>query len=100
MAAGLPMVVTDVGGNAEAVIDGVTGLVVPPGDAAALGNAILKLAQDARLRQSMGEAGRKRIERYFTIDRCVANYARLYAGLLQGKLPADIVGLDTVSKPS
>jgi glycosyltransferase involved in cell wall biosynthesis len=95
MAASLPMVVTDVGGNAEAVIDGVTGLVVPPHDAHALGNAILKLAQDARLRQSMGEAGRKRVERYFTIDRCVVNYARLYAGLLQGKSPAAIAGLDT-----
>jgi glycosyltransferase involved in cell wall biosynthesis len=95
MAAGLPMVVTDVGGNAEAVIDGVTGLVVPPRNADALGSAILKLAQDARLRQSMGEKGRKRVERYFTIDRCVANYARLYAGLLQRKSPADIAGLDT-----
>jgi glycosyltransferase involved in cell wall biosynthesis len=95
MAASLPMVVTDVGGNAEAVLDGITGLVVPARDADTLGSAISKLVQDSRLRQSIGEAGCKRVERYFTIDRCVANYARLYAGLLQGKLPADIAGLDT-----
>jgi glycosyltransferase involved in cell wall biosynthesis len=95
MAAGLPMIVTDVGGNAEAVVNGVTGLVVPPRDADALGQAILKLAQDARSRQNMGEEGYKRVERYFTIDRCVANYARLYAGLLQGKSPVAIAGLDS-----
>ena len=94
MAAGLPMVVTDVGGNAEAVIDGLTGLVVPPRDPSALGAAILKLALDGDLRRTMGDAGRERVEKYFSIDRCVANYARLYAGLSKGKCPADIAGLD------
>jgi glycosyltransferase involved in cell wall biosynthesis len=94
MAAGLPMIVTDVGGNAEAVVDGVTGLVVPPRNASALGAAILKLALDAELRRTMGRAGRERVEKYFGIDRCVANYARLYAGLGRGERPAAIVGLD------
>ena len=94
MAASLPMVVTDVGGNAEAVVDGVTGLVVPPRDADALGSAILKLALDDRSRRSMGEAGRKRVERYFTIERCAANYSRLYSSLLKGKSPAEVAGLD------
>jgi glycosyltransferase involved in cell wall biosynthesis len=95
MAACLPMVVTDVGGNAEAVVDGVTGFVVPARDESALGSAILKLAFDRHLRRTMGDAGRERVEKYFGIDRCVANYARLYAGLLQGKAPADIAGLDS-----
>jgi glycosyltransferase involved in cell wall biosynthesis len=94
MASGLPMIVTDVGGNAEAVVDGVTGLVVPSRDPASLGDAVLKLADDARLRRRMGEAGRERVERYFTIDRCAAHYAQFYAGLLEGKSPADIVELD------
>ena len=93
MAAGLPMIVTDVGGNAEAVVDGVTGLVVPSRDANALGAAILKLALDSELRQTMGDAGRKRVETYFGIDRCVTNYARLYAGLMRGESPADIADL-------
>jgi glycosyltransferase involved in cell wall biosynthesis len=94
MAAGLPMIVTDVGGNAEAVVHGVTGLVVPPRNATALGAAILELALDAGLRRTMGSAGRERVEKYFGIDRCVTNYARLYAGLLRGERPAEI-GLET-----
>jgi len=95
MAASLPMVVTDVGGNSEAVVDGVTGLVIPPRDTDALGSAILKLALDDRSRQSMGMAGRKRVEQYFKIERCATNYSRLYSGLLRGKLPAEITGLST-----
>ena len=95
MAAGLPMIVTDVGGNAEAVIDGTTGLVVPPHNPKALGAAIVKLALDPELRRRMGRAGRERVEKYFGIDRCVANYARLYAGLGRGERPADIVDLDS-----
>src|SRR5262245_9088633 len=95
MAAGLPMIVTDVGGNAEAVVDGVTGLVVPPRDPHALGAAIFKLAGDTASQQAMGQAGRERVEAHFSIDRCVANYARLYAGLVKGKCPADIAGLNT-----
>ena len=95
MAAGLPMIVTDVGGNAEAVVNGVTGLVVPSRDANALGAAMLKLALDSGLRSAMGSAGRERVEKYFGIDRCVTNYARLYAGLMRGESPADIAGLDT-----
>src|SRR4029079_17142928 len=58
MASGLPMIVTDVGGNAEAVVNGVTGLVVPPRDARALGSAILKLALDPEFLRTMGDAGR------------------------------------------
>jgi glycosyltransferase involved in cell wall biosynthesis len=94
MAASLPMIVTDVGGNAEAVVNGVTGLVVPPRNASALGGAILKLALDAQLRRTMGRAGHERVEKYFGIDSCVTNYARLYAGLGRGEHPAEIVGLD------
>lgn len=94
MAAGLPMIVTDVGGNADAVVNGVTGLVVPAHDSAALGTAILKLSLDADLRRTMGAAGRERVEKYFGIDRCVANYARFYAGLGRGERPNEILGLD------
>ena len=89
------MVVTDVGGNAEAVVHGVTGLVVRPRDANALGKAILELASDYGLRRRMGDAGRARVQEYFGIDRCVANYARMYSGLLKGRPPAEIAGLTT-----
>lgn len=82
MAAGLPMVVTDVGGNAEAVIDGETGLVVPPHDPEALGAAIFKLAFDPPLRRVMGRAARVRAEQEFSVKTCVDAYCALYEDLL------------------
>jgi glycosyltransferase involved in cell wall biosynthesis len=78
MAVGLPMIVTDVGGNAEAVSQGVTGLVVPPHDSEALGRAIVELAGDPTRREAMGGAARARAERDFDIATCVAAYDRLY----------------------
>jgi glycosyltransferase involved in cell wall biosynthesis len=81
MAAGLPMIATDVGGNGEAVRHNVTGLVVPPHDPDALSAAILQLAADERKRRAMGVAGQARAEREFDIGACVAKYDRLYARL-------------------
>jgi glycosyltransferase involved in cell wall biosynthesis len=78
MRAGLPMVVTNVGGNAEAVVDGQTGFVVPPADPAALAAALLRMAQDPALRRRLGDAGRERAATYFTLDACVAKYRALY----------------------
>lgn len=78
----LPMIVTDVGGNAEAVVDGETGFVVPPADPPALCAALLRLAQDPALRRKLGEAGRERLAANFTLDECVANYRALYDELL------------------
>jgi glycosyltransferase involved in cell wall biosynthesis len=82
MAAGLPMIVTQVGGNAEAVIDRQTGLVVPPHDPTALAQAILRLASDRSTRLAMGRAARARVQAEFSLDRCVQNYDRLYRSLV------------------
>lgn len=82
MRAGLPMIVTDIGGNAEAVVDGETGFVVPPADTAALAAALLRLAHDPALRRKLGEAGRERLARHFTLADCVAKYRALYDELL------------------
>ena len=82
MRAGLPMVVTDIGGNAEAVLDGETGFVVPAADPAALAAALLRLAQDPGLRRKLGEAGRERLAKHFTLADCVAKYRALYDELL------------------
>lgn len=84
MAAGLPLVVTDVGGNGDAVADGVTGLVVPPHDPEALGHAILALARDPDRCKAMGAAARDRAEEMFSMEACVAGYERLYDGLISG----------------
>ncbi len=85
MAAGLPTIVTDVGGIGEAVVDGVTGFVVRSQDPHAIGPAILKLAEDEPLRKTMGVTGRARVQKVFPISRCVVEYARLYRGLLHNQ---------------
>ncbi len=65
MLTGLPVVATNVRGPAEQVIDGETGILVPPGDAAALGSALATLTRDPDLRARMGNAGRQRaLDRY------------------------------------
>jgi glycosyltransferase involved in cell wall biosynthesis len=82
MGAGLPTVVTDVGGNSEAIIDGICGLVVPPRDVGQLAAALVLLATDPARRAAMGSAARERIERNFTLDVCVEKYRQLYGALL------------------
>jgi glycosyltransferase involved in cell wall biosynthesis len=65
MAAGVPVIASDVHGLPESVDDGVTGLLLPAGDAAALADAIERLVDDAELRARMGAAGRDAYERRF-----------------------------------
>jgi glycosyltransferase involved in cell wall biosynthesis len=83
MAASLPVVATNVGGNAEAVEDGVTGFIVPPEDPGALTAAISRLLRDPALAARMGAAGRQRALDLFTTEammqRITATYARLLA---------------------
>ena len=88
MAAGLPMVVSDVGGNAEAVIDGECGLVVPAREPAALANALALLVDDPGRRRAMGEAARHRVAVAFSLDACVAAYEALYEELWDRRMAA------------
>jgi glycosyltransferase involved in cell wall biosynthesis len=90
MAAELAMVVTRVGGNAEAVIDGETGLVVPARDVRALSEAILRLADDQNLRAKYGHAGRKRVTEHFSLGRFVECHRKLYQALAAGSRPFDL----------
>ena len=62
MANGLPVVATAVGGVPEVVLDGETGFLVPPGDSKRLAAALARLVDDAGLRRSLGDAGRRRVE--------------------------------------
>jgi glycosyltransferase involved in cell wall biosynthesis len=90
MSASLPMIVTRVGGNPEAVLHERTGLVVPPKNPRAIGEAVLRLGQDEELRKRLGAAGRIRVEQEFSIDRCVAAHVELYQEALttvQAKTP-------------
>lgn len=82
MASGLPVVATDVGGNAELVAEGETGMLVPAQDPQAMAHALLRYTADAALRQSHGAAGRHRAEAEFSLDGMVERYGRLYQQLL------------------
>ncbi|HAU29566.1 MAG TPA: glycosyl transferase group 1 family protein [Rhodospirillaceae bacterium] len=77
MAAGLPVIATDVGGNREAVGD-TAGIIVPPKAPEDLGRAILALAKNADLRQKMGLAAKARVRENFSMESCVDAYARFY----------------------
>ncbi len=82
MAAGLPVVATDVGGNQEAVENGANGLLVPPGDPGALAAAMDKLLTDADTAAIMGEAGRRKAARRYSLEAMVTAHVDLYARLV------------------
>jgi glycosyltransferase involved in cell wall biosynthesis len=85
MLAARPVVASDVGSVAEAVIDGETGLLVPPGDASALVAALRRLLDDPELRRRMGERGRSLARERFTAAGMARDYERLYAEVLRGR---------------
>lgn len=78
MAMGLAVVGTSAGGIPEAVTDGVTGVLVPPGHSDALADAIVRLLGDDAARRRMGEAGRARVEAHFGVDRLVDGTLDVY----------------------
>ena len=81
MACARPIVATRAGGIPEVVDDGVSGVLVPPRDSAALARAIVSLMNDAPRRHAMGEAGFRRVSERFTVERMVAETAAVYARL-------------------
>ncbi len=81
MATGLPCVASRIGGNSDIVEHGVTGLLTPPGDAAALADALSALLEDVSLRGQLGAAARAAIIERYGMDRVVREYADLYAKL-------------------
>jgi glycosyltransferase involved in cell wall biosynthesis len=85
MACGLPVVATSVGGTPDVVVDGGTGLLVPPRDSLALADALRALAADADRRRGMGIAGRQRVVLCFSAERMVARTEALYEELLGAK---------------
>lgn len=81
MAAGVPAVASAVGGNPEAVIDGETGLLVPPGEPGAIARAIELLLADPRRRRQMGTASRQRVLECFQLPQMVRAWEDLFASL-------------------
>ncbi len=78
MVAAKPVVATHVGGNIELINNGCNGLLVPTDDPEALTAAILRLLQDRRLAQRMGQVARQEVERKYTLSRMARSYERVY----------------------
>jgi glycosyltransferase involved in cell wall biosynthesis len=78
MARRKPVVASAVGGIPEVVTDGLDGLLVPAGDAAALANACVRLASSGALRARLGEAGRATVEARFSLDAMVRCIEQVY----------------------
>ncbi len=85
MAAGLPVVASGVGGNLEVIEDGVTGLLVPPGDAVALGNAVARVLEDDVLGHRLADNAREMVEQKFSFERLTREVGELYEELLPAK---------------
>lgn len=85
MAAGVPVVAARVGGNSEVVEDGVTGFLVPPRDPVELACATGRLLKDSDLASSFGQAGMRRVQELFSMERSVRETEHLYQQLLEAK---------------
>lgn len=84
MALGLPVIASYLAGTPEQVEDGATGLLVPPGDVAALTDALATIVSDPLLRKKFGATGRQRFEENFTAERAVGRYLQLYKKMTEG----------------
>jgi len=93
MASGLPVVVTDVGGNPEMVRDGIDGFLAPRQDAQVIAQALRKLLNQPETAQKMGEAGRTRVQQYYSLSRTIDRYHQLYR-----ELAASPPGIDSFSR--
>jgi len=84
MAGAKPVVATDTGSTGELVVDGVTGYLVPPGEAAPLADRLGRLCSSPDTRSAMGQRGRERVVAHFSTDRMAAGFATLFEHLLAG----------------
>jgi glycosyltransferase involved in cell wall biosynthesis len=94
MACARPIVATRTGGIPEIVADGITGVLVPPRDHAAMAREIVRLLKDEALGRRMGEAGYARVSGQFTVERMVEETAAVYA-----RVAGTPHGVDTASPP-
>jgi glycosyltransferase involved in cell wall biosynthesis len=103
---GIPTIATAVGGNIDAIVDNVSGLLVPIRAPEHLANALERLCGDPELRKRLGNAGRARVEENFSLEACIRKYKNLYRNHeLIGKLPTQalidsVVGPNEVTAPA
>lgn len=90
-AAATPIIASRAGGMPEIVRDGENGLLIPPGDAAALAKAIHRLVSDPQLRRRMGEKGRQLVAERFSVDAMVEGNLAVYRAVLGGNVDVGAV---------
>jgi len=83
MATGLPLIVSDVGGNAEAVLDGYNGKVISPNNVDELVDAVVELYNNAHKMKDMGKKSRQRVEKLFTLKNMIENHEKYYEKILK-----------------
>ena len=83
MATGLPLIVTDVGGNAEVVEQNASGYVIGPYDVATLSDAMLELCRNTEARRIMGRRSRQRVEQKFSLTSMIENHQAYYDSLVE-----------------
>jgi len=93
MAAARPVVLTDVGGCRDLVTPGVEGMLVPPGDASALADALIEMLGDPEQQRLSGRRGRAKVRREFSIEQYVRGHERLYLSLVAPERRAEIVAV-------
>lgn len=81
MAAGKPLVITAVGGNSEAIVNGSSGILVPPKCSEVMANAIKHLITNQSYAQSLGTRARERVQEHFNVDQMVLAFEQLYIQL-------------------
>lgn len=89
-ASGVPVVASRVGGVPEAVIDGKTGLLVPPRDVKALAEACVRMIDDEAMRREMGTAGRRFVERHYVWSQNCGLMEEVYRAALEGNDPEGV----------
>jgi 2-deoxystreptamine N-acetyl-D-glucosaminyltransferase/2-deoxystreptamine glucosyltransferase len=97
MAAGLPVVASDVGGIPELIAHDRTGLLVPPGDHVALAASLMRVMTEHGLAARLGEAARVAAETRYSFDRMVTAFDACYSDALHGRPVAAVQPLDLLA---
>lgn len=92
MASGVPVIAATVGGMIDTVVDGVTGLHVPPRDASSVAAAIEQLVDNPQLRATLGAGGRERVQKKYSWDRVAAMTHRVYRGAVAASRASAALG--------